>query len=167
MKIEFIEFYPAEMKEGILNGTLKIKLPDLGIYLLGIFVSRRNDRWFFSLPTRQGVDAKSGELIRYPLFAFEDREKQRLLIQAIRTQGPSFVEKRISEIEGQPILKPHEPTKDLSRENGSESEKNSLEPKKTQIKAKDKPTASITSKEWQDPPRRQQTIQRKERKHYG
>jgi hypothetical protein len=167
MKIEFIEFYPIEMKEGIVNGTLKIRLPDLGIILLGIFVSKRKDRWFFNLPTRQGVDAKSGELIRYPLFAFEDREKQRLLIQAIRTQGSSFVEKRISEIEGQPILKPHEPTKDLPKENVSEAEKKLTEPKKAQIKANDKPTASIASKEWQDPPRRQQTTQRKVCKHYG
>ena len=46
MKVEVIEFYPLEYKKEkeFLCGTLRIKLPDIGIHLLGIFVSKTKNR---------------------------------------------------------------------------------------------------------------------------
>jgi|GEM_PF-2370844 len=101
MNVQLVEFYPIEHNEnkGILTGTLRIKLPDIGIQILGVYACRRRNSWFFSLPGRHGVDHKTGESIRYNCIVFDDRDKQRELISAIREQGPSFIEKRLAEID--------------------------------------------------------------------
>lgn len=101
MNVELVEFYRIEHNEnkGILTGTLRIKLPDIGIQILGVYACRRRNSWFFSLPGRHGVDHKTGESIRYNCIVFDDRDKQRQLISAIREQGPPFIEKRLADIE--------------------------------------------------------------------
>jgi hypothetical protein len=97
MKVEVIDFYPLERNEekGYLSGTLRIKLPDIGIHILGIFVSKTKNRWYFTLPGRKGTHHETGEEVRYPFIVFEDCDKQKELIAAIREEGRTFIERKL------------------------------------------------------------------------
>jgi len=94
VNIEIIEFYLKEQNEskGFLNGTMRIKLPEIEIHILGINVVKKKDNWFFELPSRIGFDHLKEKATRYPCFSFEDKEKQRSLIEAIKIKGKEFVE---------------------------------------------------------------------------
>lgn len=86
MNVQIVEFYPNQWdkERDSLTGTIRIKLPDIGIHILGIFISKRNGSWFFALPRRQGIDHNTGVKIWYPVVVFEDRELQEQLMAAIR-----------------------------------------------------------------------------------
>lgn len=101
MNIEVIEFYGIERDDSreILTGTLRIRLSDIGIHILGIYVSKRKDSWFFSLPGRNENHHETGEPIRYSFIVFEDREKQRELIKVVREKGRAFIQKRLDDVE--------------------------------------------------------------------
>lgn len=45
MNIKILEFYPLQQNDEriTLTGTLRIKLSDVEIHILGVFVSRRKD----------------------------------------------------------------------------------------------------------------------------
>lgn len=107
MNIEIIEFYPIDgnLEKGILTGTLRAKLPDLGLHILGIYVSKRKDCYFFQLPGSRGTHHETGESIRYPYIAFEDRDQQQQFISEIRERGCEFIEARLSDKEN-PIVFP-------------------------------------------------------------
>lgn len=91
MKIEFIKFYPIQNGK-ILKGSLHVQLPDFGINLRGIFVSRDNKgRYFFGLPKRAGRD-EAGNEVNIQIFSFLDKEKNRDLINCLRTHGEVFIE---------------------------------------------------------------------------
>jgi len=94
LNIEIIEFYLKEQNEskGFLNGTMRIKLPEIAIHILGINVVKKKDYWFFELPSRIGFDHLKEKATRYPCFSFEDKEKQRSLIEAIKMKGKEFIE---------------------------------------------------------------------------
>jgi hypothetical protein len=150
MNIEIVEFYPIEFNEekGVLTGTLRIKLPDLGLHILGIHVSKRKERWHFTLPGRQGIKHDTGELIRYPFITFENREKQKELMGAIREKGREFIEKRLSDKENLIVFtqkKEQEPSEDK------------LPAKEPITHAKPKSMQTIITKQWSDPPSRKTT----------
>jgi hypothetical protein len=107
MNVEILEFYPIEQNEErkTLTGTLRIKLPDIGIHILGIFVYRKNDYWHFTIPGRTGEHHETGASVRYPFIVFEDRDKQKELIEAIREKGRAFVLNRLADVEN-PIIFP-------------------------------------------------------------
>ena len=94
MNIEIIEFYLKEQNEskGFLNGTMRIKLPEIAIHILGINVVKKKDNWFFELPSRIGFDHVTGNSIKYPCFSFSNKEKQRSLVESIKIKGKEFVE---------------------------------------------------------------------------
>jgi hypothetical protein len=110
MSVEIIEFYPLKRdeKKGLLTGTIRIKLVDLGLHILGVYVDKRKDLWHFWLPGRTEISNTTGERVRFPFISFEDREQQQALIKALRQQAPAFIEKRISDTE-KPIIWPQEP----------------------------------------------------------
>lgn len=95
MNIEIVEFYEIDRNDEreMLTGTLRIRLPDIGIEILGIYVSKKKERWFFSLPMRVGRDNKTGEAVRYPCLVFTDPAKHKSLIEAIRREAIPFIEK--------------------------------------------------------------------------
>jgi hypothetical protein len=156
MNIEVIEFFPIEIDQGIgfISGTLRIKLIDLGIHVLGIHVTKRKNSWFFNLPGRVANDHRTGKPIRYPYICFEDREMQRQLIDAIREKGRAFIEKRLSE---NPLTF-HQKVKEdevnpLSSEEKNNATQPELKPKNTQMRIwttppplKRRPTASYRRK---------------------
>ncbi len=107
MRIEIIDFYPIECDEEkqFLSGLLKVNLLDIGLHILGVFISKKKQFWHVSMPGRSGVHHETGESVRYPFISFEDRETQKELVHAIREQGSSFIEKRMADKEN-PLIFP-------------------------------------------------------------
>ncbi len=48
---------------------------------------------------RQSFDEEANKSVRYPFVTFEDRDKQRELIAAIREKAPAFIEARLADTE--------------------------------------------------------------------
>lgn len=152
MNIEVIEFYPTEYREdkGILTGTLRIKLPDIGIHILGIYVSKRKNSWFFTMPGRNGVHHETGESIRFPFLVFEDREKQKELLVAIREKGKAFIENKLDAESPFSVMKGNQQPKiPKACDNVTETKQATSIVKKSE--------RTIAMKEWIDPPKRRMT----------
>jgi len=154
MNIEIIGFYPIELNEAkeLLNGTLRIKLPDIGIHILGVFVSKRNGSWFFSLPGRKSEHHETGEQIRYPFIVFENRDQQKDLMAAIREKAPIFIEKRLADTEN-PLIFPERQKKEEKNPLPQKVKNNATEAKATAI-------PQTSRKVWQDLPKRIQNTPR-------
>ena len=93
MQIDIVNFYETLREDGnqFLQGTLHVYLADLGIDLRGIFVSKKKECWYFSLPSRRAQDVE-GRLIHYPITSYRDREKTNQLMQIVKEKGRSFIE---------------------------------------------------------------------------
>lgn len=109
MNLEIIEFYPTEIvDDGYLSGSIKIRLTELAINVLGIYVCRRtNGKWLILMPCRTGVD-QDGKRVKYPIVAF-DIEYHKELMAELYAQVPGFIEKRLADTENPvvfPALKP-------------------------------------------------------------
>jgi len=152
MNIENIEFYPNERNEekDSLTGTLRIKLPDIGIHILGVFVSKHNGFWFFSLPGRKSKHHETGTDVRYPFIGFENREQQKELIAAIREKGRAFIESKLADTTN-PIVWPK---KKANKSNGnSNSSSQKQKDKGIYNSAAQAPVpASVNEKVWVTPP---------------
>lgn len=152
MNIEVVEFYPHEINDEkeSLSGTLRIKLVDSAIHILGIFVSKRKNYWHFNLPGRTGVNHLTGEHVRYPYIVFEDREQHRALIAAIKEQGPTFIERRLADFE-RTIVFSKKQQQDLKQAESPKAREKATAPKETAFSTSPKPSVK---KIWQDPPPR-------------
>jgi hypothetical protein len=154
MNVEIVEFYPSEKNEekGDFKGTLRIKLPDIGIHILGVLVSQHNGFWFFSLPGRKSRHHKTGEEIRYPFIGFEDREQQKELIAAIREKGRAFIESRLADTTN-PIVWPQQKANKSNGNSESSSQKQKAKGNDNSAAQKEKPIAvSTKEKVWITPP---------------
>mgnify|MGYP001583009335 CR=1 FL=1 len=94
MNIEIMEFYPIHRDNKRYTGTIRLRLVDIGIQILGIHVIRTKERWYFNIPFKTGTD-ELGNLVQYPVLSFEDKEFQRDLIRSIQEKAPAFIEARI------------------------------------------------------------------------
>ncbi len=88
MEIEILDFFLKFKKENHLIGTLKVRLLDLGIDILGIFIEIKNQRVKVKLPYRR-IDKDS-----FPVISFKDREKNRILIGEIASKAKEFIDKK-------------------------------------------------------------------------
>lgn len=90
--IEIVNFYPAvrEDNKQFLQGSLHVYLYDLDIDLRGVFISKKKDYWYFSLPLKIAKD--DGQTVKYPIVSFRDRGKTNQLLQLIKEQGKPFIE---------------------------------------------------------------------------
>ena len=145
-----MDFYPLEHNKvkGILTGTLRIKLSEIGVHLLGIYVSKKNNSWFFQLPGKFGSHHQTGEAIRFPFFCFENRDQQRELIAEIQKKAPAFIEKRLADLES-PLIFPKKSPSQLKQVESPETPYNSTGAKETVYTPSLKSTAM---KDWSDPP---------------
>lgn len=109
MKLEVLEFYPKEKKvDGFISGDIKIRLPDLAMNLLGVYIARRsNGKWLILLPCRTGVDSE-GHRVRYPIVHFEEVFHRELMAE-LYSQATGFIEKRIADTENPVIFPPPKP----------------------------------------------------------
>lgn len=95
MDVEVVEFYTLERddEKQILKGSLHVYLPDIDADLRGVMVRKRKDSWFFGLPTLFGVDPETGKRVKFPVFAFVNREKTDELKRLIRERGKDYIVK--------------------------------------------------------------------------
>ena len=179
IKIELIEFYGMEKNDinGFVSGSLTIRLTDLGIDIRGVFAKRERCRYFFDLPYRKVIDSTTGEVVRFPIFSFHDREKTKALMGAIRELAPEFIEKRLTDTEN-PVkfspkkqVQPQKPQKQVRKREEDHGKVNPKqvkddEPKRleTAVVEKAKSTPLNAVKNWQDPPPRKNTFARKDHK---
>jgi len=168
MNIEIIEFFPHEVNEskGLLNGSLKVKLVDLGIILMGVLASKRKGVYFFTMPGKFCDSHDTGRKIRFPFVVFEDPERQRTLINAIREKGIAFIEALLSDPERSLSLPPQkikpilEPLKTL---NSDDQEATGIKLKEEPLKLTEpilNPIKKSVVKEFIDPPRRKSAFTR-------
>ena len=166
MLVEIIEFYPQsfDQERGSLTGTLRIKLCDSGIHILGIYVCKRKDSWFFNLPGGMSIHHETGERVRYPYLVFEDREKHRELMEEIREKGRDFIEKRLTDTE-KPLVIPQKKQQQQNQAAEAQKLNGRIQPaSEHQKKEKTDPIAKKTTStevkpiakkiEWKDPPHR-------------
>lgn len=106
MNLEVIDVYPLgeNPDNGSIFGTMRVRLPDQKIDILGVFFVKKMERWTFKLPTRLATD-RTGRRVDYPVIVFSDREMQSELMDAIFEKGPAFIEKRITDPE-KPLIFP-------------------------------------------------------------
>lgn len=162
MNVEIIEFFPMEHDEErcVLTGTLRVRLPDVGIDILGVYISKKKDRWMFSLPGRRSISHKTGLPVNYPALSFIDREKQAELMFLIREKGRDFVEKRLLDKEN-PIVLPVKKESEVNEIQHVKASDIKPEDKESVPLKKPEPKQSIAGKVWIDPPRRTPTAAKK------
>ena len=155
MDIEIIEFYPFERDKDkdSLSGTLRIKLVDFGIQILGIIVTKRKNFWHFALPGKKAIHHETGNQVYYPHVVFEDREKNKELINAIREKGRPFIEKRLDDIKN-PLIFPQKQDKGSGKLHKPKACDRVLDRKEKDPTAIKKLRQSNVAKEWTDPPPR-------------
>lgn len=134
-----------------MSGTLRVKLPEIGIDILGIFAGKRPDgSYFFFLPVKYGIDAKTGQKVQYPIITFHDKEKRKALMETIREQGLAFIEKRLADQEN-PITFPKKKINEPKLDRQSKPLENSTDAKQKASIAKPK---SAAPKVWSDLPKK-------------
>lgn len=108
--IEIKDFYPLEYEpeKNFLSGTMRVRLVDAGIDILGIYVTKKGDAWFFNMPGKKGIHHETGEPVRYPFVVFTERERQSGFMKVLREQGKAFVEARLADTR-RPIVCPPRP----------------------------------------------------------
>jgi hypothetical protein len=94
MNVEVIEFYPISENErkGTLTGTIRIRLPDSGIHILGVIAEKKKNSCSFKIPYKKGFCHKTGADTNFPVLSFEDKERQRLFMEAVKEKGTEFIE---------------------------------------------------------------------------
>jgi hypothetical protein len=152
MNIEIIECFPSEKRGDILTGTLRIRIVDLKIHLLGVYFCRRKDSWYFSLPGRTTTNSSTNEPVRFPYITFEDRELQKVLMTEIRQKGRDFIESRLADASN-PLIFPEKKEKELNEAKPFKPVNVAPETKETAT-VKSSVKASSVSKTWITPPPR-------------
>lgn len=167
--IEIIDAYPigTNSQNGSIFGTLRVKLVDLGIELLGVFFVKKflpEVRWDFKLPTRAGIDHVTGRRVTYPTIVFSNPKMQTELMAAIFEKGPSYIESRIADPEKLFVFpqklesafnlsKPASQGKDMNaQQNPKEDSFKTAKP--LENSPLPKPVARMATMEFKDPPKR-------------
>lgn len=94
MNIEIVEFYPEKgnsKKFRRFIGTLHIYIVDSDIDLRGIDVFKYKEKFTFFLPHKRSLDPETGILIKYPVFAYSNQNKNKELIEAIISKGSEYI----------------------------------------------------------------------------
>jgi len=94
MKIEIVEFFPVKRddKKNLLQGTMRLRLPEIGINILGVNYSQNKKSIFFTLPGKWGFNKTTKKDVRYPIFSFSDKETQDKFIKTLRSEGKKFID---------------------------------------------------------------------------
>jgi hypothetical protein len=145
--IEIIDFFPQEKDDTkqILTGSMRVRIVNLGIHILGITVQKNKNGWYFFLPGRTAISHKTGNNIRYPFITFDDRELHHELMNQIREKGQAYIEKRLEDAEN-PLKFLECSVKDKSRSKLPEQNERLVETNKAIVEPKAKVQEFYTPK---------------------
>jgi len=116
MNLEIVEAYPRMFNKKIFAGTIHVFLIDEQIDIRGVMFSKNGNHTFVDLPYIYGYDRDDNKFVKYPMFQFFQPEKNKDLIQTIRTKALAYV---LENWENFPICKPmyrKENTKKIKKE---------------------------------------------------
>lgn len=90
MQVEIVDFYPQKGKEGKFDcGSLHIYIVDLNMDLKFCWASKKNNKWFFELPTR--LVKKDGKNLKVPILSFIEKEKNSSLRKSFIKEANKFI----------------------------------------------------------------------------
>jgi hypothetical protein len=169
VNIEVVEFYPITLDEAreILTGTLRVKIPAINLHVLGIFVSKKKNFWFFTMPGKKAIHHETGVPVRFPFIFFEGQQ-QRELMDAIRTNGKAYIEKRLADKENPLMIPKKQPLAQEAKNHVEHTvtrvdadQRDSGQPMQKKTASHVTNPAKIASIQWSDPPKRTSTFTRK------
>lgn len=91
MTIEIVDYYPLEPKQNDLAGNLRVRHIEKGIEILGVFVAKKKNFWYFQLPGKKTKHVQTGQDVWYPHLDFGQGENKKIL-QEIKDKGIVFIE---------------------------------------------------------------------------
>lgn len=97
MNVEILEFFVQERDKHYLTGTMKVRLIDFDMLIMGIYVTKSKTSWWFEMPFKTTRDKETNAKITYPVVTFLDREKTYILKSAIREKGIEFIQKYLQD----------------------------------------------------------------------
>jgi hypothetical protein len=99
MIIEIVDFFLKTQNEKMMAGSMRINLPEKGLNILGIYVTKIKSRWNFSVPYIFSKHNETGEMIRFPLINFNNDEEKKEFINELRNNGIKYIENRLNDVE--------------------------------------------------------------------
>lgn len=96
MKIECLEYFGVTQE----NGTLKVRVPELGVIISGISCFKMKKGWFLLMPGSRGKRKDTQEKVRYTYLFFEDAEKQKEFMAALIATCSAFCEEEHAKVIG-------------------------------------------------------------------
>lgn len=123
MNIELVEFYTLtrDDKNRILTGTLHIYFPEWDLDIRGIFLTKLKSHFFIKVPHRIAIDDDTKEEVRYPVFSFTQKDKQKAFVKRVLELAKPYVMEKILNQPGYRELikrqkKPKKPVQEKPRE---------------------------------------------------
>ncbi len=161
MEIKIREFYPLVVGDGRISGTMRVLVENLGLELLGVFITKNKNGWIVQLPQQRSLHHVTGDPVRFPILSFVDTIKQNALVGAIRKQAPAFIEAWIKAKGPGYVFKQKKTdlTKTIpTKEKQQQQEK--AQPALANATEGKQMVSSALSGEWRDPPKKKTTKRR-------
>lgn len=100
MEIEIVEFYPDLDKKPLfknLIGSMHVYIIEDKIDLRGVRVFLNRNGLYFKMPCLVGLDEETKKKVLYPLFSYQDREKDKKLREQIKIKGTKYIQEKSNE----------------------------------------------------------------------
>lgn len=143
MKIEVLDFYPkVNTDAGYITGDIKIRLPDLKINILGIYVCRqKNGYWLILMPCRSAINAE-GQKTKFPIIHFDEAD-HKALMNVLYQMVPLYLKQRLKDTENPLVFPIYKPGSSISQQasplKAPPSEQNQITKSKLHLKARSAP----------------------------
>lgn len=97
MKLLILQFYETlrDDENQILEGTMTINLPEIGVNVLGIFAKKKGNAYNYRIPDKFSIDENTKKRKYYPVFSFAHPEKRIEFMQKLRIKAKEFMIKWI------------------------------------------------------------------------
>lgn len=91
--VEVLDFYPEEpnKKKSCFVGTLKIRIPEMGLTLMGIRVLNIEGSFKYEVPSSKTICHKTHKSVRFPHIAFESKEAKEKFIGLLMAEAPQIM----------------------------------------------------------------------------
>lgn len=124
MKFEIVDAYLIRLgsQDKPKGWSLHVYFPEMEMDIRGIQLLKFNTGWFLRMPFLRNYDPDQNKVVTFPLMAFIDSEKTRVLIDEIKSEAIRIVEKKLIEITEEEIAKARKLTKPKKQKNEKKNE---------------------------------------------